>query len=211
MEKFTKQQIDQTLEMCHTKTVQAQIQTGNVAVAGLGGLGSNVAVALTRLGVGTMHLIDFDVVELSNLNRQHYFLEHIGMYKTDALKSQLLRINPYLNIRVSRTKVTRDNLANLLAEPDIICEAFDQPEEKAMLVNGVRELFPEKRLIAASGMSGYGSSQLIHTRKISDYFYLCGDETESVTAPTLMAPRVALCAAHEANMILRLILNQKAE
>lgn len=209
MQKFTKQQMVQALEERHTRAVQEQIQTGNVAVAGLGGLGSNVAAALARLGVGTLHIIDFDVVELSNLNRQYYFLEHIGMLKTDALKSQLRKINPYLNIMASHTRVTRDNIEELFAGHDIICEAFDKPEEKAMLVNGVRELFPEKKLIAASGMAGYGSSDLIHTRRISENFYLCGDEMGDETVSSLMAPRVALCAAHEANMILRLILNQE--
>lgn len=173
-------------------------------------LGSNVAYALARIGVGHLHLIDFDVVDITNLNRQQYFMEHIGMYKTDALKSLLLRINPYLDIRTDCVKVTDDNLQELFADATIVCEAFDNPEAKAMLVNGILEHFPEKKLVSATGMAGYGSSNTIITKRIMKNFYLCGD---GVTAPTyghgLMAPRVAICAAHEANMITRLILGEE--
>ncbi len=181
-----------------------------MAVAGLGGLGSNVAYALARIGVGHLHLIDFDVVDITNLNRQQYFIRHIGMYKTDALKSLLLDINPYLDIRTDCVKVTEENLETLFQNDPIVCEAFDRPEAKAMLVNGILEKFPEKKLISATGMAGYGSSNTITTKRLMKNFYLCGDR---VTEPTygngLMAPRVAVCAAHEANMITRLILGEE--
>ena len=132
------------------------------------------------------------------------------MYKTDALKSLLLKINPYLDIRTDCVKVTDDNLQELFADATIVCEAFDNPEAKAMLVNGILEHFPEKKLVSATGMAGYGSSNTIITKRIMKNFYLCGD---GVTAPTyghgLMEPRVAICAAHEANMITRLILGEE--
>lgn len=131
------------------------------------------------------------------------------MYKTDALKSLLLKINPYLEIQTDCVKVTEDNLVSLFQDNDIICEAFDVPENKALLVNGVLEHFPEKYLISGSGMAGYESSNLIHTRKVTSHFYLCGDETSEVSyGHGLMAPRVAICAAHEANMVTRLILGE---
>ena len=96
-----------------------------MTIAGLGGLGSNVAYSLARIGVGHLHLIDFDVVDITNLNRQQYFMEHIGMYKTDALKSLLLKINPYLDIRTDCVKVTEENLKELFADAQIVCEAFE--------------------------------------------------------------------------------------
>ena len=181
-----------------------------MAIAGLGGLGSNVAYSLTRIGVGHLHLIDFDVVDITNLNRQQYFMEHLGMPKTDALESLLKKINPYLDIQTDCVRVTEDNIRELFGEWDIVCEAFDDPSAKAMLVNGILECFPEKKLVSASGMAGFGSSNSIVTKKVSDNFYLCGDR---VSAPEygrgLMAPRVAICAAHEANMITRLILGEE--
>lgn len=208
--RFSRDQIYQALKERHSPETQLCLSRGKVAIAGLGGLGSNVAFALARIGVGHLHLIDFDRVDLTNLNRQQYFLEHVGMYKTDALKAQLLRINPYLDIRIDCLQVTEKNLTGLFGEDDIICEAFDDPEAKAILVCGILEHYPEKKLIAASGLAGYESSNLIHTRRVSHNFYLCGDEsTEAVYGKGLMAPRAALCAAHEANMITRLLLGEE--
>jgi sulfur carrier protein ThiS adenylyltransferase len=191
----------------HGEEIQEKLERARVAVAGLGGLGSNVAFALARIGVGHLHLVDFDRVDLTNLNRQQYFIRHLGMEKTEALKQELQEINPYLDVRTDCVKVTEENLKELFAEDEIICEAFDRPEQKAMLVNGVLEAFPEKKLVAASGMAGFGDSNRIHTRRVMKNFYLCGDEeTGSAPGMGLMAPRVAVCAAHEANMIVRLIL-----
>lgn len=209
-QKLTHEQINEALDERHTPEIQELLSRGNVAIAGLGGLGSNIAYSLARIGVGHLHLIDFDVVDITNLNRQQYFIEHLGMYKTDALKSLLLKINPYLDIHTDCVKVTEENLTDLFGDNDIICEAFDCPEAKAMLVNGILEHFPEKKLVSASGMAGYESSNTIHTRRITRNFYLCGDRTtESAPGKGLMAPRVAICAAHQANMITRLILGEE--
>ena len=206
---FSKEDINQALWERHSLETQEKLSSGRVAIAGLGGLGSNVAFALARIGVGHLHLIDFDRVDLTNLNRQQYFLKHVGRNKTDALKEQLLEINPYLEIITDCVRVTEENLIFLFQEEDIICEAFDDPDAKAMLACGILEHFPDKKLVSASGLAGYESSNLIHTRRVSRNFYLCGDEkTESVYGKGLMAPRAALCAAHEANMITRLLLGE---
>ena len=206
---FSKEDINQALWERHSLETQEKLSSGRVAIAGLGGLGSNVAFALARIGVGHLHLIDFDRVDLTNLNRQQYFLKHVGRNKTDALKEQLLEINPYLEIITDCVRVTEENLIFLFQEEDIICEAFDDPDAKAMLTCGILEHFPDKKLVSASGLAGYESSNLIHTRRVSRNFYLCGDEkTEAVYGKGLMAPRAALCAAHEANMITRLLLGE---
>lgn len=143
---LSKEEITAALNERHTAEKQKLLSQGKVTIAGLGGLGSNVAYSLARIGVGHLHLIDFDVVDITNLNRQQYFMEHIGMPKTDALKSLLLKINPYLDIRTDCVKVTEDNLKELFKDATIICEAFDNPEAKAMLVNGILEYFPERSL-----------------------------------------------------------------
>ena len=104
-----------------------KLRNAEVAVAGLGGLGSHVSVFLVRAGVGHLHLIDFDKVDLTNLNRQHYFISHLGMDKTEALKEQLLQINPWLDIKTSCERVTEENIPRLFQKADIICEAFDRP------------------------------------------------------------------------------------
>ena len=194
------------LSRCTREEVE-KLSESRVAVAGLGGLGSNTAVFLARAGIGHLHLIDFDKVDITNLNRQHYFISHLGRYKTEALKEQLLQINPWLDIETSCEEVREENVLRLFQNEDIICEAFDCPENKAMLVNSCLELFPEKILVCASGMAGWGRSNDIITRQVGRNFYLCGDDTSGIeNGEGLIAPRVALCAAHEANLIIELIL-----
>lgn len=205
---FSREEVQEALRCRHTSGIQERLNKGRVAISGLGGLGSNVASALARIGVGHLHLIDFDRVDLTNLNRQQYFMRHVGMYKTDALREQLLEINPYLDIRTDCVRVREENIKELFAEDDIICEAFDVPENKAMLVNGVLEQFSDKIIVSASGMAGYGDSNTIRTRKVAGRFYLCGDETsDSGTGTGLMAPRVSICAGHEANLIAQLLID----
>ena len=204
-----KSEINNVLSMRHTKEVFEKLKNARVAVAGLGGLGSNIARMLARAGVGTLHLIDFDEVDLSNLNRQQYFISHLGMYKADAIKDEISRINPYINVITDCVKVTDDNIDSLFKDDNIICEAFDNPDCKAMLVNHILETRKDAYIVAASGMAGTEKSNTIITRKITDRFYLCGDETSgAVKGNGLMSPRVTICAAHQANAILRIILGK---
>lgn len=199
----------EALNIRHGEDLQAKISAARVAVCGLGGLGSNIAIALARAGVGHLHLIDFDRVDLTNLNRQQYAVGQLGQYKTDALRETLSLVSPYCDVTCDTIQVTEENLPDLLKTEDYICEAFDRAEAKAMLVSGVLEHFPEKYLVAGSGLAGLGSANTIQTRRISKRFYLCGDGTsDSSVGLGLVASRVLVCAAHEANMILRLIAGE---
>lgn len=200
----------EALNIRHGEDLQNKISAARVAVCGLGGLGSNIAIALARAGVGHLHLIDFDRVDLTNLNRQQYAVGQLGQYKTDALRETLSLVSPYCDVTCDTIQVTDENLPDLLKTEDYICEAFDRAEAKAMLVSGVLEHFPEKYLVAGSGLAGLGSANTIQTRRISKRFYLCGDGTsDSSVGLGLVASRVLVCAAHEANMILRLIAGER--
>lgn len=200
----------EALNIRHGEDLQNKISAARVAVCGLGGLGSNIAIALARAGVGHLHLIDFDRVDLTNLNRQQYAVRQLGQYKTDALRETLSLVSPYCDVTCDTVRVTDENLPDLLKAEDYICEAFDRAEAKAMLVSGVLEHFPEKYLVAASGLAGLGSANTIQTRRVSQRFYLCGDGTsDSSVGLGLVASRVLVCAAHEANMILRLIAGER--
>ena len=202
----TKEEMQRTLEARHGKELQAKFTGSTVAICGLGGLGSNIAVALTRAGVGRLILIDFDKVDISNLHRQQYQADQIGLYKTEALAENLKIIAPYVEIISHAVRITAENFQELLQEADIICEAFDDAEAKAMLVNGVLEQLHTKYLIAASGMAGLGSANSIKTRRVMERFYLCGDGVSDVGDDIgLVAPRVMLCAAHQAQMVLRIL------
>ena len=200
----------EALNIRHGEELQDKISAARVAVCGLGGLGSNIAIALARAGVGHLHLIDFDRVDLTNLNRQQYAVGQLGQYKTDALRETLSLVSPYCDVTCDTIQVTEENLPDLLRNEDYICEAFDRAEAKAMLVSGVLEHFPEKYLVAGSGLAGLGSANTIQTRRVSQRFYLCGDGTsDSSVGLGLVASRVLVCAAHEANMILRLIAGER--
>lgn len=193
----------------HGEDLQKKISSAKVAVCGLGGLGSNIAIALARAGVGQLHIIDFDRVDISNLNRQQYFAEQVGLYKTEALSENLHRIAPYCKITTDCIKLDENNILSILKDDDIICEAFDVAEEKAVLVNSVLENFPEKFIVGGSGMAGLGSANTIKTRKIMKNFYLCGDgESDVSDGMGLYSSRVMVCAGHQANMILRIIAGE---
>ena len=190
----------------HTPEVHKKMKQGSVAIAGLGGLGSNIAVMLARIGVGRMLLVDFDIVEPSNLNRQSYYIRHLGMPKTIALQSQLAEINPFIRIETRTVRVEAENVVELFHDCGILCEAFDKPDAKAMLVNTALEKLPVVKIVAASGMAGFSSSNLIKTARPMQRLYMCGDQETGAKAGTgLMAPRVQICAGHQANMILRLL------
>ena len=201
--------LQQALHKGLTAEQSQRLQAAKVAIVGLGGLGSNVALWLARLGVGQLLLYDFDKVELSNLNRQYYFLEDVGQYKATALLSHLKAVNPYGNYCSRVVRLTEDNLAELLNEAHIVCEALDKPEAKALLVNGVLESFPDKYLVSASGLAGFASSASMQVRQVTPHFYLCGDGISDMLQLPLCGARVGLCAAQEALTIARIILQME--
>lgn len=197
------------LEERHGKQLQSRFSSATVAVCGLGGLGSHIAIALARAGIGKLILIDYDRVDITNLHRQQYKANQISRYKTDALSENLLEIAPYIKVETIAEKVSEENCVELLKDADITCEAFDDAEAKAMLVNTVLERMPGKYLVAASGMAGMETPNAIRTRRITKHFYLCGDETSDVSNTIgLVAPRVMLCAAHQAHTVLRLLMGE---
>ena len=205
----TKDEWKKALEERHGKELQQAFSSATVAICGLGGLGSNIAIALARAGIGKLILIDFDRVDITNLHRQQYKADQIGMYKTDALTDNLREIAPYIELEAHTERITEDNAVTLLSDADIICEAFDDAECKAMLTNTILSELPDKYLVAASGMAGMGVTNSIKTRRITSRFYLCGDETSEVSDDIgLVAPRVALCAAHQAHTVLRILAKQ---
>ena len=205
----TKEEWIKALTERHGNELQQAFSTAVVAICGLGGLGSNIAIALARAGIGKLILIDFDRVDITNLHRQQYKADQIGMYKTDALADNLREIAPYIELEAHTERITEENAVTLLKDADIICEAFDDAECKAMLTNTVLSELPDKYLVAASGMAGMGVTNSIKTRRITSKFYLCGDETSEVSDGIgLVAPRVALCAAHQAHAVLRILAKQ---
>lgn len=208
----TKEEMQLALEKRYGKRLRCAFSASSVAVCGLGGLGSSIAVSLARAGIGRLILIDYDSVEIANLHRQQYKVCQVGKYKTDAIAENLKEIAPYTTVITHNCRITVDNCEELLGGADIICEAFDCAEEKAMLINCVLERMSDKYIIAASGMAGLGSPNSICTRRITEHFYLCGDGVSDVEDHHgLMSPRVLLCAAHQAQTVLRILAGKHEE
>ena len=205
----TKEEWNKALTERHGKELHRAFSSATVAVCGLGGLGSNIAIALARAGIGKLILIDFDRVDITNLHRQQYKAEQIGMYKTVALAENLKEIAPYISLEIHTERIMEDNVLTLLKDADIICEAFDDAECKAMLTEIVLTEMRDKYLVAASGMAGLYDANRIKTRKVTSRFYLCGDEESDVADELgLVSSRVMVCAAHQAHMVLRILAKQ---
>lgn len=202
----SKEEMYSALVLRQGEELTQKLQKSTVAVCGLGGLGSNIAVSLARAGVGRLILIDFDAVDVTNLHRQQYKVSQVGRLKTDAMRENLIEIAPYTEIVTYRARLDESNAAEYLADADVICEAFDSAEAKGMLVDVCTEKMREKYLVASSGMAGLGSPNKIKTRRITKKFYLCGDgESDVKTSGSLVSARVMLCASHVSTVVLRLI------
>ncbi|MBN2897277.1 MAG: sulfur carrier protein ThiS adenylyltransferase ThiF [Clostridia bacterium] len=205
---ITQAQFDAHLIERHGAVMHGCLKNATVGVAGIGGLGSHIALSLARAGLGRLILVDFDVVDLSNINRQAYTIKQIGQSKVEAIQALIRDVNPYMDIEVHDVRVTRGNACEIFRSADVVVEAFDNPVSKAELTEAIL-LETKKPLVAASGVAGTDSSNLIATRKVRHDFYLCGDGVSDIeTLGSLVAPRVMVAAGHQANMALRIILGE---
>lgn len=208
-EKPSLEEIESLLIARHTPNVHNKLKQGKIAILGLGGLGSNIAISLSRIGVNELILADYDVVEPSNLNRQQYFIEDIGDLKTKALEKTIKKINPFVKVTTHNILVNKENM-EIFKEANIIIEAFDNPSCKAEICNYVLTKMKDKYLIASSGMAGYYDSNIIKTKKMREKFYICGDfVNEARIGEGLMAPRVAICANHMANLATQILIENE--
>ena len=190
----------------HDPEIIPILQKAVIGIAGAGGLGSNVAVSLTRAGIGKLVIADFDKIEPSNLNRQQFFIDQIGMPKVIAFMENLKKISPFTQYQMHEIKLNEENIPFIYKDVEIMVEAFDKAEMKKMLIETWLTNFPHKPIIAASGLAGYGKNELLHTRR-NDNLYICGDEeTDLQNGISPMAPRVGIVANMQANLVLELLL-----
>ena len=191
-----------------TNKIKKKLKESSVGIAGLGGLGSNAAVALARAGIGRLVLIDYDIIEESNLTRQYYFLDQIGKPKTDALRDNIKKINPSVIIDAYNEKLLKGSMEMRFKDVDVVIEALDSAETKVAFIEEILTKLPDKPIIAASGVSGYGHSDRISTKNLGRLF-LCYDENaRSSDNDILVAPRVAIMANWEANLAIEILLGE---
>lgn len=183
-----------------------KIQQITVGIGGAGGLGSNCAVNLVRSGFSNFVIVDFDIIESSNLNRQFYFYNQIGKSKVTTLKDNLLAINPAIQVQILQVQIEEHNVAAMFKDCHIIVEAFDQANYKKMIVE--EYLQSEKFIVSASGIAGYADCDEIKTHRIKENLYVVGDLSSAVGKELPpCAPRVSIAAAKQANLILQFVLN----
>jgi sulfur carrier protein ThiS adenylyltransferase len=205
----SRQELEALMVARHTPAVFGRMKAASVGIAGVGGLGSAVALALARMGVGRLVLVDGDVVEPSNLNRQHYFTDQIGRRKVEAMAETLARVNPFCRVETHPVWLDRENIPAILAGLDVVVEAFDRAEAKVMLIDRVMEALPEVPVVAASGVAGFGTGNSVVIRRMTDRLWVVGDlETGAAPGTGLMAPRVGIAAHHQANAVVRLLMGQ---
>ncbi len=188
------------------KEIKEKLKTKTVGVAGCGGLGSNCAVALARVGIGKLIIADFDKIEESNLNRQYYFWDQIGEVKSDTLKKNIERINPAVEVINHNILIEESNFEELFKECDLVIEAFDRPESKEMIIRAMSKFFPDKMLIMGIGMSGWGQNDTIKETRY-DNLIICGDQASEISDENPpLAPRVGIVSNMQANVALEILL-----
>ncbi len=181
-----------------------QIQSVKIGIGGAGGLGSNVAIILVRSGFKNLEIIDHDVIEPSNLNRQQYFANEVGLPKVEVLGDRLLSINPDLNLKLHRIKWTPNEGAEYFKNCDYIIEAFDAAEWKHKFVDYYND--KTKYVVSGIGMAGLSVKRPMTVKRLGNIF-ICGDtQTDSAAGHPPMAPRVTQCAAMMAEIVLDLAL-----
>jgi len=190
--------------------VTNQLRKAKVGVAGLGGLGSVVVENLVRAGVGQLVIADFDVVDPSNLNRQRYFADQVGKYKTDAVFENINRISNLTKVKIFNEKVTENNCKEIFSGCSVIAECFDSASAKAELVRALRKHLPDSFVVAVSGIAGIGSEKEITITRISDKLFVVGDmKSEVQEGYGLVATRVGIAASIESHLILRLLVGEE--
>jgi sulfur carrier protein ThiS adenylyltransferase len=193
----------------HDPEILPVLRAAVVGIAGAGGLGSKAAVALVRAGIGKLIIADHDRIEMSNLNRQQYFWAQIGQVKVRALLENLRKISPFSEYMGLNVRLTPKNIPRIFKTVDVMIEAFDLADQKEMLLEAWISHFPDKPIIMASGLSGFGKNQKLRTRRIGNV-YICGDEeSEAVEGISPMAPRVGIVANMQANLAVELLVKAK--
>jgi len=183
-----------------------KVRSAKVGIAGAGGLGSNCALNLIRVGFENLTIVDFDRVEAANLDRQFYFLDQVGMDKVEALKINLLRINSGLNLNIIKKKIEKDNVRDIFAGCDVVAECLDTAVCKKMLLEEL--LLMKKFVVAVSGLGGIGSSDDIRIHKIMDKLIMIGDLASDICSKPALSPRVNVASAKQADCILDYVLKK---
>ena len=186
--------------------IKDKLRSSSVGIAGLGGLGSNAAMALARSGIGRLVIVDFDEVEESNLNRQAYDLDQVGMRKTEALSLNIVKVNPHVNVTAFHLMLEPGNMAEPFSQVDVVIEALDEAETKARFIEEMAAAYPDKPIIAASGVAGNHGAERVRLRRSGDLHLVMDEQAPSCHDSIVLAPKVGLFASWQAALALEILL-----
>jgi sulfur carrier protein ThiS adenylyltransferase len=196
------------MDTLKSEKIRMKLQKSSVGIAGVGGLGSNVAVSLARAGIGRLVIVDFDSVEDSNLNRQYYFRDQIDMVKVEALKETIFRIDESIKVEVFNHRLTKDTMDRPFHNVDVIVEALDSADIKTLFIEEVMKKLPNIPVVGCSGVAGYGHCERIVTKKLGKLYMVYDEKAKDSSEDVLMAPRVILMANWQANIVLEILLGE---
>ncbi len=190
----------------HNPEIARKLSEASVGIAGAGGLGSNIAMALARSGVGHIVIVDFDKVETSNLNRQYFFQDQVGEFKVEALRDNIERAVNTCHVEIMKKKLEKGSMHEPFEEVDVVVEALDAAGTKADLIEDILNRLPGKPLVAASGVAGVGGSERIELKRHGDLYLVQDDRALSSDEDVLLSPKVGLFAHFQANIVLDILL-----
>jgi sulfur carrier protein ThiS adenylyltransferase len=188
--------------------IRNKLKDKTVGIAGCGGLGSNCAIALARTGIGRLVIADFDKVELSNLNRQYFFHDQIGMFKANALRDIIKKIDDGVVVETHVLSLGPASIVELFADCDVIVEAFDIDSAKHMIIETVLSEMPKKYIVSGQGLAGYGNNELLTTQRFGQLYVVGDGQTAVCSEQPPLAPRVGAVANMQANIVLEILLNE---
>ena len=190
---------------------QERIKKSKILLVGLGGLGSPISIYLAAAGVGELIIVDFDKVDLSNLQRQIlHKTKDINRLKIDSAKEHLLELNPEINIHTINKKLSENDLINEAKKSNVIIDASDNFDTRFLLNKiSVKSKIP---LVSGAAIRFEGQVTVFNpSQKISPCYRCLYSEDvssgESCTANGVFAPLLGIVGSIQANEALKLILN----
>ncbi len=189
---------------------QRKISNARVLLVGVGGLGSPAALYLAAAGVGTLGLIDFDIVDVSNLQRQVLFVSSdAGTPKVSAAKVRLQQLNPEIKIQIFTEKLTLENALNLFSQFDYVLDGADNFATR-FLVNDA-SFFAKVPLVSASVLNFEGQLAVYNYLGGPCYRCLFSEPPPAGSVPScaevgILGTMPGLLGTMQANEVLKLIL-----
>ena len=191
---------------------QKRIELAKVLIVGAGGLGTPLAAMLAATGVGTLGIVDKDVIEISNLHRQFFYCEsEIGQKKAEILTKKLKNQNPNVIFRTYTIALSEHNTAEIFGDFDIICDCTDNVSTRLQIDEAAKKM--QKPLVYAAVNAWEGMVTVLHYRKNKSLTDIFSDETLHAQAPDnaqtgIVNPVCSMAAGVQASEVLKIILQK---